>query len=364
MNEEELLEQELYEQEFNEKIQTKAQLDNFYSQGFRNSSVAYLRFILMAFVCFWNFGFPEPTGVISAISGFAIPSFFILSGYFTLPVSKEISTEKEKRKIKRTLLCLTSIFVLYLLINVLVCGFGKVLGAVSLRSVFNFLVLNLWPFSVGSNIWFIQAMLYAYIVIYVAEKLNLMRFYKVFLIILLIFMLLSGEFAGLIHFNILGYHFIPGNWFTRALPYILLGKFLREKDALLLKTATWKYIVLWGVGAVLSLAELYILLRTGFLVYEGHMIGYGIMAFAACGFALSRPLANESVITAVLTQFDPVLSGIIYILMDPVFYMIGLLLGSGHMSLISAFGGLAAYAISILVALLLKNLKPIKLLYS
>ena len=364
VKEQEVTEKEVSEPEFNEKIETKAQLEAFYSQGFRHSGVAYLRFILMAFVCFWYFGFPEPTGILSSISGFAIPCFFILSGYFILSDSKEISTEKEKRKIKRSLLCFAIIFVLYLSINVLIYVLQKYSVTISPRTVFNFLVLNLWPLPVGSNIWFIQSMLYAYILIFIAEKLNLMRFYKPVLIITMLFMLLSGEFAGLIRFNILGYRFIPGNWLTRALPYILLGKFLREKEERILKIAKWKYIVIWIMGAVLALAEMFLLMRTGFLVYEGHMIGYGIMAVAACGLALSKPLANENPITAVLTQFDPVLTGIIYVLLEPAYYMIGLIFGSGHISLFSIFGSLAALVASILFSLLLKNIKPIKALFS
>ena len=356
-------EREPDEQEADGKIQTQAQLEDFYSQGFRNCGAAYLRFILMAFVCFWNFGFPEPTGILSTISGFAIPCFFILSGYFILPDSKEIRTEKEKRKIRRTLFCLVFMFVLYLLINVLVGGIHTLADAATRRTIFNFVVLNLWPFSIGSNIWFIQAMLYAYIVILIAEKLNLMRFYKAILIITLICMLLSGEFAGLIHFNVLGYNFIPGNWFTRALPYILLGKLLREKEELL-RISTWKYIMILVVGAVLSLAEIFILSLTGFLVYEGHMIGYGIMAIAACGLALSKPLGREVQITASVTQFDPVLSGIIYLLMDPLFYLIGLFIGSEHFGIFSIVGGLVAYAVSLLIAIVLKNTKVVKVFYS
>ncbi|WP_139199771.1 hypothetical protein [Ruminococcus albus] len=48
-------------------------------------------------------------------------------------------------------------------------------------------------------------------------------------------MLLTGEFAGIIHFGILGYQYIPGNWLIRALPYLLLGKILREKSEMLFK---------------------------------------------------------------------------------------------------------------------------------
>lgn len=355
---------EIFDPELEEEITTKDQLENFFNLEFRHCGAAFLRFILMAFVCFWSFGSPDPTGILSTISGFAIPCFFILSGFFILPDDKGIRTDKEKRKIKRSLICLILVFVLYVLINLFVFGAPTQESLMSKRIWFNFLVLNLWPFTIGTNIWFIQAMLYAYIVILIAEKLNLMRFYKAVMIITFIFMLLSGEFAGLIHFSVLGYDFIPGNWFTRALPYILLGKFLREKEEALLKTAVWKYIAVWIIGAGLVIAEIYALMRTGYLVYEGHMIGYGIMAFAACGLAISKPLGGESPVTAFITVFDPALAGIIYIFMDPCFYALFLILGNDHLGLVSHVGGLAAYAVSVLIAFVLKDTKLAKVLFT
>ena len=356
--------EENYGPEFGEEIKSKAQLEHFYKQGYRHCGAAYLRFILMVFVCFWNFGFPEPTAIVSTISCFAIPCFYILSGYFILPNDNEISIEKTKRKIKRSGLCFGFMFLVYIIINIPVGMIHKLPISISLRSVFYFLVLNLWPFSVGSNIWFIQAMLAAYIVIFIALKLNLMRFYKAVLVLTMIIMLLSGEFAGFIHLDKIGYQFIPGNWLTRALPYILLGKLLREKEEHLLRTAAWKYIAVWLAGAVLALAELFFLGQAGCLVYHGHMIGYGIMAFAACGMALSNPLGSESLITSYFTRFDPRLSNIIYMLMDPIFYTIILLSGKGLLETATRFGGLAAFAISVLLAFLLKNARLIKAMNS
>ena len=92
----------------------------------------------------------------------------------------------------------------------------------------------------------------------------------------------------------------------------------------------------------------------------GHMIGYGIMAVAACALALSKPMGNNTA----LTYFDPALSGIIYIFMDPTFYIVGLIFGSEYLGLISRFGGLAALLISILLAFTFKNNKLFKAFYS
>ena len=141
------------------------ELEVYYKCGRSCKGASYLRLLLMLFVCFWSFGFPEPTGYFSAVCGFATPSFFILSGYFILAKDKEECEKKMVRKLKRSLKLFAFIFVLYLIINIVVCLIKKIHVVVGLRTVFNFLVLNLWPLPIGSNIWFIQSMLYAYIVI-------------------------------------------------------------------------------------------------------------------------------------------------------------------------------------------------------
>ncbi|MBR2523163.1 MAG: acyltransferase [Clostridiales bacterium] len=313
------------------------------------TSAGYLRFVLMLFVCFWAFGCPEPTGIVTALSGFATPCFFILSGYFVLVDHPAERLGKVVRKIKRSAICMGIVLVFYILLNVGFCLLTNMGVAVTKRVVFNFVVLNLWPMPVGDSFWFIQSMVYAYIVILIAEKLKLMRFYKIVLILLIVVMLLTGEFAGLIKFNFLGYPYIPGNWLTRALPYILLGRLIREKRSVILAMRKWTYIVMFLIGAGLVILEMILLGRNGLLIYEGHMIGYGIMAFAICSFCLSIQIASGNRVV----HFDPSISGLIYIFMNPIYYALVLFLGYQHLDFLAYFGGLTALLASVVLALIL-----------
>lgn len=315
----------------------------------------YLRLILMLFICFWAFGCPEPTGIVSSLSGFAIPAFFILSGYYVLDTKREVRMEKVLRKIKRSALCFAFVFLFYVLLNVPVLLLNHMVLAFSKRMIFNFLVLNLWPLPIGDNIWFIQAMLYAYIVIFILDKLKLMKFYRILLVILFIFMLLTGEFAGVIHFsNPLGYAYIPGNWLTRALPYILLGKLLRDKKKTLMNIKFWKYLIAFVVGGGLVILELYLLSVTNTLRYPGHMIGFAIMAVAVCGLSISIPLGTANRVI----HFDSAISGLIYILMNPVFYVLAFFLGASHPDFVGLLGGIVAFIVSVLVALIICGTLP------
>ena len=314
----------------------------------------YLRLILMLFICFWDFGCPEPSGIVNSLSGFAVPAFFVLSGYYVLENKRDVRLEKTLRKIKRTALC----FVVVLFFYAAICAVLVILKCItftfSKRVLFEFFVLNVWPFKICSNIWFIQAMLYAYIIIFIADKLKLLKFYKILLPILFVIMLITGEFSGMLRFNILGYPFIPGNWLTRALPYILLGRFLREKKRSLMKVQFWKYLIAFVVGGGLVLLESMILSSIDVMQYVGHMFGYGIMAVALCGLAISIPINTPNRVI----HFDSAISGLIYVMMNPVYYILALLLSRSHKSFVDLLGGISAFLISFIIAMILCGTLP------
>jgi len=311
----------------------------------------YLRFILFAFTCFSSFGFPDPSGIIETLSRFAAPAFFVLSGYFVLRNNTEKRIEKIIRKIKRTALWFVCILVSYIIINLVFCLVFDVSVVFSKRVIFEFVVLDQWPLPIGINMWFIQAMLYAYIVIFILEKLNLLKHYKVILVLTVIFMLLTGEFAGVVHFGFLGYSYINGNWLTRALPYLLLGMLLREKKEFFLKIKSWVYIAIFVSGILLVVAELYFLNHLGALVFIGHMMGYGVMAFAVCGWSIKYPRLPSSQIT----EFGTTYISLMYALSEPVYYVLLLALGNSNSSLAYAFIGPATFLVLALTALSILN---------
>ena len=163
------------------------------------------------------------------------------------------------------------------------------------------------------------------------------------------------EFSGVIRFsNPLGYPYIPGNWLTRALPYILLGKLLRDMKKKLMEVKFWKYLIAFVVGGLLVVLELYILVWTRTLRYEAHMIGYAIMAVAVCGLAISIPLGTGNRVI----HFDSAISGLIYILMNPIYYAMVVFLGGSHPDFVSLLGGIVAFLASVILAIILCGTLP------
>ena len=84
------------------------------------------------------------------------------------------------------------------------------------------------------------------------------------------------------------------------------------------------------------------------------MIGYGIMAVAVCGLAISIPIERPNRVI----HFDSAISGFIYVLMNPLYNCLYLVLVVNYPEFVSMLGGLAAFLISLGLALLLCGTLP------
>ena len=261
-----------------------------------------LRLILMFLMCLYLFGFPTVFGAyISKFCGFVPIAFFMLSGYLVLHETEDRSA-RIRRSIKRTAVVFGVLTLSYLLMSLIYyLSLAKASGAplgtaflsgflptlLSPRVWFDFLVMNVWELPVGNTIWFVQALLYAYIILYFFDKWNLLRFDWLIAAVLLLFTVCTGELAGVLHFHIAGYTYIPGNFLTRALPYVLLGGFLHKKMRVLNAVKKGWFVLGIFVGIVLMLLEILVLgvlRRTG---YYAHLLGMPVIAFSVCMLAFT-----------------------------------------------------------------------------
>ena len=322
-------------------------------------SIELMKFLLTPFVCFWAFGFPDKIGLVEVLSGFVAPAYIILSGYCILVEDREERLGKLKRAMLRSLVFFILLFVIYFamnLINPLSSQAVSIEMVKSKRMWFEFLVLNMWPLPIGSTIWFIQSLLYAYVVLWIFDKIHILKIYKVLLFLLLVFMLISGEFAGLVGFNFLGYAFIPGGWLTRALPYLLIGMLLREMKEKMKKLQAWKYIVAFFIGGGLVVGELILLAKMGRLIYQGHMIGYGMMAVAICGLAI----VWEGMKRNQLSIHGESFAKRIYAVHNPVYYFLLVFVMSQvpqNLGMFMSFGGIIVYLVSLLICVVISLVK-------
>ena len=251
-------------------------------------SIKRLRIILMFFMCINLFGFPTAFGgFVQTVCGFVPLAFFILSGYLVLREGENRS-EQIVRAIKRCAIVFAVLAVVYFAMNFFyyrMQGVNIFSAFASKRLWFNFVVLNVWPFDIGGAIWYVQALLYAYIIIYFLDKWNLLRFDWLIAAVLIVFAVVTGELAGVIRWEFLGYYYIPGNFFTRALPYVLLGSFMHRNMKRLGRV--WRLWYLCGIlgGMILTVVEILLLGYLGVPGYYGHLIGMGVTAVSVCMLA-------------------------------------------------------------------------------
>lgn len=254
-------------------------------------SLERLRIILMFFMCINLFDFPISIGgIVQAACGFVPIAFFILSGYLVLREDEDRSA-RIARAIKRTAITFVIMTVAYFLLNVVYYYLmdANIFDLVVMpRFWFNFLVLNVWQFDIGSAIWYVQALLYAYVIIYFLEKAKLLRFDWLIFLILIAFTVVTGELCGIIKWEIAGYIYVPGNFLTRALPYTLLGCLMHRKMPSLIKRSRFLYVFGVVFGIFLVFAEILVF---GFFKvpgYYGHAVGMGVTAFSVCMLAFQN----------------------------------------------------------------------------
>ena len=338
-------------------MQLKATRYRYYDR-----SAELIKFFLMPFVCFWTFGFPDKIGIVGLLSGFAPQVFFAFSGYYTLYEDEEGMEGRLKRSVTRNGIFFGILFVVYSLINLLNPISSASLSLNMLRSKrmwFNFLVLNVWPLPIGDSIWFIQALLYADIILLIAYKLKLLKFYKVFLVVLTVISLLTGEFARVIGFNVLGYPYIPGGFLTKALPYMLLGMLIREKYDYFKRIKAWRYIVYFVLGGVLVIGEVLLLGRIGCLDYVGHFLGFAVMVFAVCGLNI----AWEDIGYNPISYCGGGCAKIVYALHNPLYYLIltGIMMANADIAgIFVTFAGLIVWVLCAIIGFTVMELLPVE----
>ena len=277
-----------------------------------------LKLLLTPAVCVLSFGLPGALGSAMRDLCRAAPlAFYILCGFFVLTEDEEDRHRKLHRAIRSTGIFFLVLALFYLGLNALILtlqGVAWLESVLPKRVLFNFAVLCIWPFQPGECIWFIQSLFYAWLLLWLFDlRGHLPSLILPLFIAATIIMLLVGEFAGLIHLNLLGYTYIPAN--------------------------------------ALGLVEILLLSYTGKLVYAGHTIGYGVMALALCCIALVHP--EEEL--GGMFRHARCLARFIYAFHQPVGFLISLLLplfGGRIASVVLSFGGISVFVFTMIPALL------------
>ncbi len=275
------------------------------NQSSKDNTINFVRLVLIAVGILYTYGINAHSKSLGfMVLSFAVPAFYIISGYLVLHESKNIE-KRILRAIGRTAICFVILAVAYFLMSLLADYYGT-LALVSSKSFWvNVFIFNVWPLSIGSVIWYVLAMLYAYIGIFIIYKLRLIKFDIVIAVLCLIFAALAGEWANIIDFRFLAYTYLGGNFLTRALPYILIGSFISRKEDTFSTLTAINCLQMAAIGLILSFIEyLWLSLMTK-NVYPGHMVGTSLVAVAVACYTLFRcKISIKSPYLGILTRHE------------------------------------------------------------
>lgn len=221
----------------------------------KNDTLELLKLLASYMVVFIHVRFYGKLGTVAeTLARFAVPFFFLISGFF----SYKISPEKILKRIKHIALLLLFSVVLYTVFNVAVLLFsGDIRGIISYFS--NYLniknLLKIFVFNVSFcalHLWYLYASLYVYIIFYFATVLRIKeKFIFFFSLSLLAVRLILGE-----GFSILGIaapDSLIRNFALTGVPCFSLGLLAKKYEAKLRNVPNFILFIMIAAGAAESL---------------------------------------------------------------------------------------------------------------
>ena len=226
----------------------------------KNNTLELLKLLAAYMVVFIHVTFYGKMGAaVGALARFAVPLFFLVSGFY----SYQITPQKIIKRAKKILFLLIVSTVLYTTFNIapmLLRGdFGQIATYFSQYLNFSTLIkLLLFNVPVSSvHLWYLYAMLYVYIVFYIATRLHL-KDKPIFIVsfILLAIHLFLGEFLSA--FDVRLPIFSLRNFALMGIPFFSLGMFVKKYEVKLRDFPDYLIPVMLIVGALASVVSRYL----------------------------------------------------------------------------------------------------------
>lgn len=228
----------------------------------QNNCLNFFKGLACIFVVAIHMRFPVDyiDGPIQSAARFAVPFFFMVSGYYCFNEDKTIELSKLPKKVKHiAILCLGSfifwfLFILITQVDGGLTGIGEwLLTLVSFESLYQFILFNVDPFI--QILWFLFALLYCYILFYIFARLNAVRILKFLILPLLIAHFTMGNICnGLLDFSIPGYYY--RNCWLMGMPLFMLGYVIHEYRQSILKKANSNVALIAIIaGGILAVCE-------------------------------------------------------------------------------------------------------------
>jgi len=207
----------------------------------KNYTLNFVKFIACVFVVLIHIKFPGNIGLyISCLARFAVPFFFMISGYYSYKV---INTKNHVKKHIIKILKISIIATIsYFIFNILYYYYyheNKNL----IETFFTFDNLKYFIFfnqiNFAGHLWFLYALLYNYLIYYIAYKKKKVLYF-------LIPILLSINIIIGIRINLFGLNyknFVIRNFMFVGLPFFMIGNFINKYKTKILKLFSNTFLI-------------------------------------------------------------------------------------------------------------------------
>ncbi len=314
----------------------------------RNRTIDVVRIIASFFVLVCHVHFPDPYIIGSmAIGRFAVPFFYLLSGWFLFESneSTEVSDKRIKKALFRTCRLIVISALLYFISNTITCvllglsAFYWISSVFNLNALMELLIFNHAEF-ICPIMWYLFAYVYVLIILLIANRIRLIN--KIYFLIpaLLVANLIIADTLPLKWYHL-------GNWLFTALPFVLMGMYLRNKRKTFCNLSNLIFSLSVILGVVLTLAEC--------AFFNEHIVYIGTipLAFGVFGFAMKNSSIKWS---DTLAEFGRLCTPIIFVIHCSIRNIVYVTFGPGS-GVISYIMPFIVYAIAGLLSVLIVIIK-------
>ncbi len=242
----------------------------------RNSTLGFFELFAAIMIVFIHATFPGAFGevVMKGMARFGVPLFFTIAGFYLIKpnMRKEELSSKLKHRIIKTLILILFSFCIYFALGLFVSLFAtNSTGIVeylkttfSLKNILKLLILNYPLTSVPA--WFLIAMLYSYVIIYIfANQFLKYKWITYTLALMPIFWIIFRMSVGIANIEVAGYSLSSSvwyfSWYANGLLFISLGIVLKRFEDKIKKLNFNIVLCLYFVSFILMTLESYLSYR-------------------------------------------------------------------------------------------------------
>lgn len=195
--------------------------------------------------------------ILDTVSRFAVPVFFLISGFFSFYLDRNYALGKYKKRIFRLIILIIISNLFYIVFYSIADPNYNVMSIFTFENFINYIVFNAAP-SPGYHLWFLQALLYCYIFFWIMAKLemDMTKGYFVIPVLLLIALIYSELFIYMgIKIDVSHYR----NFLYVGLPIFYLGYYIHDKEEKIKEISNLYIILAIVISIIFTLVESYII---------------------------------------------------------------------------------------------------------